>query len=282
MNRRPRIAVFGSVHIDLIAHAVRLPDTGTSGIAHGFSMALGGKGGHQAIQCRLAGADTKMIAQLGDDAFGQDLLKRLTIEGVDCTHVSLTKSGKTGVSTVLSAPDGYTSLIYPGAAAELTEDDVADCIRKALPFDLLILQLELPSQLSVAAARIARDAGARIVLNAAPPVQQIGALLALADILIVNEAEAEAINSSKSVLELAKKLKLLTVMTKGARGSSASDGLTTWSHEAMIVEASSTVGAGDAFLAGFCVSFGADGDVPSALKAATEAATRKLRSKSQS
>jgi ribokinase len=276
MTRRPRIVVLGSVHMDLIAHADRLPERARSGLALGFSMNLGGKGGHQAIQCVAAGADTMMITQLGDDAFGQELLGQLKQHRVDCTHVSILKSGKTGVSAVLSAPEGYTSLIFPGAASEMTSDDVAARVRRAAPFDILLLQLELPLSVSIAAAKAAKEMGARVVLNAAPPSQQIEALMTFTDVLVVNEAEAQAMAGSENARELADTFKVLAVITKGADGSSASDGQSEWFQSAEPVKTTSTLGAGDAFLAGFCVSFCTHRDVPAALQAGAKVAAQRL------
>ncbi|NJM30144.1 MAG: hypothetical protein HC855_08605 [Rhizobiales bacterium] len=281
MNPRPRIAVFGSVHMDLIAHAGTLPEKARSGMAHGFSMGLGGKGGNQAVECAAMGAEAFMVTRLGGDEFGRSLLSSLQARGVDCSGIEVAEDKQTGASTVLSSPEGYTSLIFPGAAAAMKMEDVGACVTALAPLHMLLLQLELPESLSVAAARAAKEMGARVVLNASPPLamnEELRQLLALSDIVLVNESEALALAGTADVLAAAKVLNSIAVITRGAAGSSASDGETAWNEAAPAVAVRSTVGAGDAFLAGFCAGLCEMKDLPSALRAGTRAAARKLSS----
>lgn len=274
--KRPRIAVFGSVHMDVMAQAATLPEKATSGLAHSFSMSMGGKGGNQAVECVKAGAEVFMVTQLGDDDFGRSLITSLKQRGVDCSMVAIAAGMQTGASTVLSAPRGYTSLIYPGAAAAMASGDVAKRISSLAPIDMLVLQLELPMALSLAAARAVRAMRARVVLNPSPPAAVDPELLSLTSLLVVNETEAIAIAGSVNATDLAKMVTGQAVITRGADGCMASDGVTTWHQSAIEVPAKNTVGAGDAFLAGLCVALCNGADMPVALRAGTEAAARKL------
>jgi ribokinase len=277
MTIKPRIAVFGSVHMDLIAHAALLPEKATSGLAHGFTMAMGGKGGNQAVECVKAGAEAFMVTQLGDDEFGRSLLASLKTLGVDCAGVAVAKDLQTGASTVLSAAGGYTSLIYPGAAAAMTAEDVAARIGALAPLDLVLLQLELPMALSLAAASAAKKVGARVVLNASPEPVGLAALLALTDVVVVNESEALAMGTA-DVVALARKIDGAAVITLGAEGSVASDGHAVWRQEALPVTVKSTVGAGDAFLAGLCVALCREFNLELGLTKAAQSAKHKLSS----
>ncbi|MFN0192243.1 MAG: carbohydrate kinase family protein [Aestuariivirga sp.] len=276
MNPRPRIAVFGSVHMDLIAHAQTLPEKARSGMAQGFSMGLGGKGGNQAVECVAMGAEAFMVTRLGDDEFGRSLLSSLQARGVDCSGIEVAEYQQTGASTVLSAPEGYTSLIFPGAAAAMSVEDIEARIMDLMPLDMLLLQLELPVALSVAAARIARANATTVVLNASPPAGNIDALLACTDFLVVNEAEAIALIGEADAMKLAKEIGGRAVMTCGAKGSVGSDGSEVYEQHAVRVEVNSTVGAGDAFLAGLCVELCRSNDLKAALEAASQSAARKL------
>jgi ribokinase len=276
MMRRPRIAVFGSVHMDLIAFAEHLPEKAHSGLAHGFNMGLGGKGGNQAVECAALGAEVFMVTQLGEDDFGKNLLGMLAKRGVDCSAIKLAVGKQTGASTVLSAPEGYTSLIYPGAAADMSEADVASSITKLAPLDMLLLQLELPLRLSLAAANAAKALGASVILNPSPPAKNVDALIALSSLVIMNETEALAIASTTSAKDCAKKLGCDVVITLGAKGCIASDGKQQWSQPAIPVKIEITVGAGDAFLAGLCVALCQGSDMQTALQNATATAARKL------
>jgi ribokinase len=281
MNPRPRIAVFGSVHMDLIAHADQLPAQAASGLAHAFTMGLGGKGGNQAAECAKAGAETFMVTRLGDDGFGRDLISSLQSHGVNCMAITVAAGQQTGASTVLSSPQGYTSLIYPGVAAAMTPHEVEARVASLPPFDALLVQLELPLQLSTAAAKVAKANGARVVLNAAPPRsvdKALQELLSLSDIVVVNEIEARALAGSADSVAVAKSANAIAVVTLGKNGCTASDGHSCWHEAAQPVAVKSTVGAGDAFLAGFCVSLCESGDIPAALRNGACAAARNLSS----
>jgi ribokinase len=264
MTRKPRIAVLGSVHMDLIARAERLPDAGESIGGTGFAMAPGGKGGNQAAQCAALGAEAFMITQFGDDLFGRELLASLKAKGVDTSMVSTSASAATGASTVFATPDDYSSIIYPGAAAGLTVDEITRCIAALAPLDMLLLQLEIPLALSLAAAKAARDAGARVVLNPSPAPQHgtADALVALTSILVVNRVEAGLILGSavedRDIEAAARALgnlgPPLVVITLGREGSAAWDGADFHRQPVFPIAVADTVGAGDAFLGTLCVA----------------------------
>src|SRR5581483_11501547 len=136
--------------------------------------------------------------------------------------------------------------------------------------DVLLLQLEVPTGTCLAAARLARQAGARVVLNAAPPRpgpdDLLPALLEATDVLVVNEAEALALLGVEGAgaggwPAVAVALRRLgppaAVVTRGAAGAVGVDA----DGEPFVappypVEAVDTVGAGDAFCAELAVALG--------------------------
>ncbi|HKG24134.1 MAG TPA: PfkB family carbohydrate kinase, partial [Thermomicrobiales bacterium] len=166
---RQGVTVVGSVHMDLIAVADRLPRHGESLIGRSFAAFPGGKAGNQAAQ--VAGNDCPafLVARLGDDHFGRELRERLMAKGVDTSRVAIDPKIPTGASPLLVGGDGeYASIIVPGAAARLSEADI-DAARPAIARSAaLILQLEIPVGVTAYAARVARELGALIVLNASP------------------------------------------------------------------------------------------------------------------
>ena len=120
--RRPRVVVLGSVHMDLIATAARLPERGESVAGGTFAMAPGGKAGNQACQCALAGAAASIVTRLGGDAFGRELREAMARRGVDTSLVAIDPEAPTGASTVLAAEGDYQSIIAPGAAGRLSAE----------------------------------------------------------------------------------------------------------------------------------------------------------------
>ncbi len=263
-RQAPTVVVLGSVHMDLIATADRLPGRGESVGGGVFTMAPGGKGGNQACQFVLAGARAHMVTRLGADAFGRELLGGLQAKGVDTALVALDPDHPTGASTVLAAEGDYSSIIAPGAAALLSAEDV----ERARPImeraDALILQLELPVAVSAMAAEIAAAGGKRVILNASPAPDSAEAipeaLWRATSVLAVNRVEAGRLlgrpvdggPAEVDVVDLAQRLGIETVvMTLGTDGVVAVQGSAAVHQPAFPAEVVDAVGAGDAFLGVF-------------------------------
>ena len=253
--------------MDLIATAARLPGRGESVAGGLFTMAPGGKGGNQACQFALAGARVHMLARLGDDLFGRQLLAGLQARGVDTTYVAIDYEFSTGASTVLAAEGDYSSIIAPGAAARLSVDDV-DCARPAIQrASALVVQLELPVAVSNYAAGIAAGMGKQVIFNASPAPQMWStvpdSLWRATSVLIINSVEAGSllgrsispVQAAGALADLAARFGIQTiVITFGAAGSAA------WSAGEVVQQAAfpavvaDTVGAGDAFLGVFSLA----------------------------
>ena len=280
----PAVVVLGSVHMDLIATAARLPGRGESVAGGVFSMAPGGKGGNQACQFALAGARVHMLARLGDDLFGGQLLAGLRARGVDTTYVAIDSQFPTGASTVLAAEGDYSSVIAPGAAARLSIDDV-DCARAAIQAaSALTVQLELPVAVSNYAAGMAAQMGTRVIFNASPAPERWSqvpeSLWQATAILIMNQVEAasllgrsiQPVQAAVALRDLAARFGIQTiVITFGAAGSAA------WSAGEVVQQAAfpavvaDTVGAGDAFLGVFSLALVEGLAVATALRRAAAA-----------
>src|SRR4051812_15653909 len=86
-NWRPDVAVVGSLNMDLVARAARLPEPGETVLGGGFAMVPGGKGANQAVAAARAGAATAMVGCVGTDAMGDRLLAVLDDEGIDAAGV---------------------------------------------------------------------------------------------------------------------------------------------------------------------------------------------------
>jgi ribokinase len=261
----PRIVVLGSVHIDLIATAERLPARGESVTGGMFAMAPGGKAGNQACQLALAGAEVFVMTRLGDDIFGRQLLTALADKGVDTSLVAIDASAPTGASTVLAAEGDYSSIIAPGAADLLSREDVERARPVIESADALVAQLEIAPEISAHAAAIANVVGGHVILNASPAPGPWSALPATlrraASHLVVNRVEAgrllghamDPADSEAEVAALAEATGAATVvMTLGAEGSVALSGGAFARQPAFPTSVVDAVGAGDAFL-GACV-----------------------------
>lgn len=187
------ITVFGSVNIDLVATAKRLPHPGETVAGSGFATTPGGKGANQALAARRAGADVRFAGAVGNDGFARQALALLGDSGVDMSLVR-TVSGPTGTAVILVDADGENMItVIPGANGALTPTDAETSVTGLGPRDLLMLQLEIPGASVEAALSAAHRAGVRTLLNLAPLTTEAARLGRLADIVVANETEFDCL-----------------------------------------------------------------------------------------
>jgi ribokinase len=255
-----RIAVLGSANMDLVGTAASLPRPGETVLGHGFAMVAGGKGANQAVAASRAGGRCVAVAAVGDDAFGPALRAGLAGADVD-TSLLRVVPGPSGVALIAVDAAGENQiLVAPGANARLTGLTAPE--RAAIAgADALICQLEVPVETVTEAAGVARAAGVRVVVNAAPARRLPDELSRATDLLVVNRGEAEVVTGLAgagtdrlvdALLELAPR----AVMTLGAGGAvyGGRDGLRL-AVPAPVVSTVDTTAAGDAFIGALSVAW---------------------------
>lgn len=285
-NDRHGVVVIGSAHVDLIAVAERIPDSGESLPGSLFKMTPGGKAANQSAQCALLSMPTWLVARTGDDRFGDFLVQALGAKGVDLTFCTRDDTEQTGASPIHVGQGGeYASIIVPGAAGRLANQDLENASPAFQGASVAIIQLELSMALATRAAAIARSKECLVVLNASPISPALSALsdalLSNVDYLVVNRRELMAITSSKcknaqAVGAAASSLReatemLAVVVTLGPDGAMAITRNETFHMPAAPVNAIDTVGAGDAFLGTLVTAIVRGEDLESALRFAVAA-----------
>jgi ribokinase len=194
MPRPPRIVVVGSANIDLVTYTDNFPRPGETIFGREFSLGFGGKGANQAVAARLCGADTAMVARVGDDLFGPATIRNFADRGIDVTHVNITPGVSSGVAPIFVESSGQNRIwVVKGANDRLSPADVAaaaDVIERA---DYVVLQLEVPLETVFYTLRFARSRGIRTILNPAPAQPLDLEAAAFADYVTPNETEAEAL-----------------------------------------------------------------------------------------
>ncbi|MDA1054868.1 MAG: ribokinase [Planctomycetota bacterium] len=263
MLTKPRIAVLGSINVDLVVRCLQLPLPGETIMATSSSEVPGGKGANQAVAAARLGADVAMIGRVGDDAFAKHLRDNLDREGIDTSRVLATESCSSGIALVAVEQSGENSIIVvPGANGRLDAEDVASAADIIRGSDLLMLQLEIPIEAVLAAIRIARAAGVRVVLDPAPTPAHFPLELFEVDVICPNQSEASAIlgrevqsiaDAQEAAGELHRRGVKHAVVTLGAQGAVASDGNDVSWFEPFSVKAIDTTAAGDAFAAALAV-----------------------------
>lgn len=270
------VAVLGSFMADLVVRAPRRPEPGETLVGHSLDTYLGGKGFNQAVAAARAGASTSMLGRLGDDEHGAAFLATLGRDGIDATHVVVDPAVGTGIGLPLVEDSGENSIvIIPRANLRVTPTDVAAAAGAIAAADVLLLQLELPVDASLAAARIAREAGATVVLNPAPATTTIAAFAGLVDVLVPNRVEAAGLTGATgtdAAEALRRELGCEVVLTMGADGVVVLAGGGTEHLAAHRVDAVDTVGAGDAFCGVLGARLAAGDDLATAAVRANAAA----------
>lgn len=242
MPERPSIVVVGSVNLDIVATADRLPVAGETVTGATLERFPGGKGANQALAARRLGADVSLIARVGDDAEADAALALLKADGVDLSGCKVLDSVPTGIALISVATDGENQIVVaPGANRAL---DAADISLPAA--DALICQLEVP--VSTLAAVAERFAGF-FCINLAPAMDVPATLIERADLVVVNETEAAFYG------ERLARADGLVARTFGADGAELVKGGNTIARAAApSIDAVDTTGAGDAFTAALTVA----------------------------
>lgn len=259
------IVVVGSLNMDLVVRAPRLPRPGETLSGGPFATYPGGKGANQAVAAARLGAQVAMVGRVGEDAFGSELAGVLAAAGVDASEVRVAPGTASGVALIAVEDGGQNMIVIaPGANAALD----AAAVQAAAPLisscRALLLQLESPLPAVTAAARLARAAGATVIFNPAPaPAGPLPPdLLASVDYIAPNETEAAALlgdDVPADPLDLARALRErlgvpAAVVTLGERGAALADASGAVLQPAFPVRAVDATAAGDAFIGGFAAA----------------------------
>lgn len=268
------ILIAGSANLDFVVRANHILAPGETVLGRDFQTFPGGKGANQAVACaRAGGVPTAMLLALGDDAFAVPLLESLTQAGVQL-HTVRVPNAPTGTAFICVSDDGENAItVAPGANHGLLPQHLP-CLRGV---SHLLMQLETPLPTVLAYARAAKAQGVQVVLNAAPAptpgTALLPELLALVDVLIVNQGELAALTSATATLteQLAQLPVPCVVVTLGGAGSMARMAGQTVTQPIYPVHVVDTTGAGDTFCGVLVAALSQGADMPAALKLASAA-----------
>jgi ribokinase len=253
----PRVAVVGSVNLDLVARVQRLPAAGETLTAHGVTRVPGGKGANQALAAARLGARVRLHAAVGDDPMAGEALVLLRKGGVDLAPVVIADR-PTGTAMIQVDADGETTIVIdPGANAALAvrPDDIEA--------DVVLTVLEVPDE----AVATAMAASGFTVLNAAPARAVPGDVLAGVDLLCVNASEHGVLAAHADLDAIA-----AVAVTHGAAGAELRRRGRIVAHaEPPPIDAVDGTAAGDAFTAALALGLAAGTDDETALRRACRA-----------
>ncbi|HXE80655.1 MAG TPA: ribokinase [Vicinamibacterales bacterium] len=190
MKRSSTIVVVGSLNADLVSRVSRLPTPGETVTVDAFETHAGGKGANQAFAAARLGGAVAMIGCVGDDAHGRRLKAGLQEEGVDVSGIEVDGKSPSGMALVTVDAHGENHIVVvPGANASLTSERLARHRERLASASVVLLQLEVPLPAVCAAARMAREGGAIVILDPAPAQPIPGELLEDTTYITPNEIE---------------------------------------------------------------------------------------------
>jgi len=192
------VVILGDAHEELAIRTPRVPAVGESLPGDLFLRRPGGKGARQAIAAARLDASVALVARVGADRYGDEIVARLRDEGVETGHVARDAEAPTGLALVLLDHRGRRSraVLARPAKARLSVDDVRageDALARA---SVVVASLEVSPRCVAEAVRIARRRGAQVVLDAAPPGKPTRDVLGLVDVAVVASRDAGTVTGA--------------------------------------------------------------------------------------
>ncbi len=270
----PKILVVGSLAMDMVYSTSKIPGEGET-VKNGLSFVLapGGKGANQAVQSAKLGVNVTMVGKVGNDMFGDQLVKTIQDAGIDSDGILRDETCPSAVSCIIlevipGKKNQNRILVVPGANMSLTVEDIYFLKEKISNFDLVILQLEIPLEVNRKIIEFAYAKGIPVMLNSAPYESLDDDILSKLTYISPNEYEAYGLTGVKFISEDGsvdtEKLMLAAqiLLNKGVKNviiTLGSNGAAFMNKDTFIVrpcvdtvEVIDPTAAGDSFTGAFC------------------------------
>ncbi len=267
MTTQKRVLIVGSANMDLSMNMFRLPAAGETVMDDGGVAYLpGGKGANAAVAFARLGADAVLSCKIGKDVHGERLYRFYKSVGVNTAYIKVDPEEQTGLAVVMKESGGTNRIVvYPGANSNLSAENILEAF-DSNP-DALYLGFEIPFEMAQLAARLAKERGIPIFVDAAPANKSYP-LESLPEIEIFSPNETETLEytgilpqgtdaSLRAAIALSKRVKAKYIVIKqGERGAFVYDGrkyFVSYSEDAgKVVD---TTAAGDAFTAAMTLEY---------------------------
>ena len=259
------VVVMGSLNMDLVVRAERIPRPGETVSGRDLVTVPGGKGANQAVAAAKLGLSVEMVGCVGQDAFGEALLESLTRQGVGIDNVRRIAGVSTGTAMIVLDAQGQNAIVVsPGANGRLDLEHVHAARDLIARSSYLLMQFEVPLPSVREAIRLAKELGKRVVLNPAPARSVEPDFWQGVYCIVVNESEAEILThtsvSNLAGAETAGRVLYewgipVAIVTLGAQGAWVVSENLSVHVPARRVNVVDTTAAGDAFVGGIVAGF---------------------------
>lgn len=250
------IAVVGSMNMDMIIHADRIPMKGETIQGRKIEYQPGGKGANQAVAMAKLGAHVTMFGCVGNDAVGKKLIENMSQYGINTKNVNIMEDVPTGQAMITVGQGENTILIIAGANNCVDVKYAEKHSSGILKADIIVLQNEIPEETVEYVIRLCHKHKKIIVWNPAPARKLEQELLDMITFLTPNEHEARIIweEEAEDTVRLLERYPNKLIITQGEKGVSMGvegNGIITF--PAIKVDVKDTTGAGDTLNGAFCV-----------------------------
>jgi ribokinase len=277
-----RYCVLGSVNMDMVTRVAAFPKPGETVEGKSFATFTGGKGANQAVALARLGARVRMAGRVGDDLFGARYLRVFEAEGVDSSSIETVRGASTGTASIDVSDSGENRIIIVAGANALVDAPFVEARRSAIETsEFLLLQLEIPLESVMAAARMARRAGRTVILDPAPAKPLPAELLSSTSIITPNETEAavltgEDTRDEQGIRKAGEQLILAgvdaAIVKAGERGAYLCTRGRFEHVPGFMVRSVDTTAAGDSFNAGLALALGEGRNMVEAIRFANAVA----------
>ncbi len=278
-----RITVIGSCNTDMVIKTTKLPAPGETILGGKFFMNPGGKGANQAVAAARLGGKVSFIAKTGDDIFGKQAKQLFDAENVNTEYMVTDGENPSGVALITVDSQAENCIVVaPGANSNLTDKDIDLAKEEILRSEIILMQLEIPLETVMYAAKLAFDAGKKVILNPAPARELPDELLKKLYVITPNETEAELLTGIKvtdmASAEKAAKILInkgvqIVILTLGSKGAFLYSNQGYKVIPAPKVEAVDTTAAGDVFNGALVVAISEGFELEKAVELANKAAS---------
>jgi ribokinase len=253
------IVVIGSSNTDMVVKTSHLPVPGETVLGGDFFMNAGGKGANQAVAAARYGNRVVFVAKTGNDLFGEQVRKSMKEDGIVTDYVFIDDEHPSGVALITIDQKAENCIVVAGGAnMYLKPEDIDKAKEEILGGDVVLMQLETPIETVEYVAKMAADAGVKVILNPAPaPAEPLSKeLISNLYLITPNRSEASRLtgievtdlaSAQRAALALYDMGAKNVIVTLGSEGSLVYDGHMMMRVEAIKVEAVGTTAAGDTY-----------------------------------